>query len=124
MSAVQFAAERGRDDREGVLAAVKKNWRALKHASVSCRGDREIVLAAVKQDWHALHYAALSSRTYEPAESCRGDRAIVLAAVQQDSQYLALAASDELLEDSSFAVEAKQDYHILKISMISGRQAI
>eukprot|EP00971_Amphidinium_carterae_P245750 4880611-Amphidinium_carterae.1 len=48
-----------------------------------------------------------SSPTFkDAAESCRGNGEIVLAAVEQDGSAVEWA-SDELLEDSSFALEAK-----------------
>eukprot|EP00971_Amphidinium_carterae_P208905 4144539-Amphidinium_carterae.1 len=117
--ALQFAAESCRGDREVVLAAVKNNGFSLEFAAESCRGDQEIVLSAVKESWQALELAA---------ESCRGDRDIILAALERNpllcKDHVLQCASDELLEDSSFAIEAKKRCHILKISMISGRQAI
>eukprot|EP00971_Amphidinium_carterae_P124825 2472874-Amphidinium_carterae.1 len=101
------------------MAAVQENGFALQYAAERCSGDREIVLAAVKQKGRALQYAG---------ECCRGDREIVLAAVQQVQKgYESVVlkwASDELKEDSSFAVEAKERCYLLKISMISGRQAL
>eukprot|EP00971_Amphidinium_carterae_P062984 1246502-Amphidinium_carterae.1 len=113
--AFKYAAEHCRGDREVVLAAVQQDASALQWASESCRGDRDIVLAAVQSDaWEALAFAA---------EGCRSDREIVLAAVRQDASALEWA-SDELLVDTSFAIEAKKSHHILKISMMSGRQAI
>ena len=47
-------SEKLRGDREVVLAAVKQNGNALKHAPEEWRGDREVVLAAVKQNGNAL----------------------------------------------------------------------
>eukprot|EP00971_Amphidinium_carterae_P080892 1600515-Amphidinium_carterae.1 len=93
--------------------------RTMFRTDLELEGDREIVLAAVKQNWRALEFAA---------ESCRGDREIVLAAVQKAPrgwEPLVLKwASDELIEESSFANEVKTRCHVLKISMISGRQAM
>mmetsp|Transcript_20729 Transcript_20729/g.45870 ORF Transcript_20729/g.45870 Transcript_20729/m.45870 type:complete len:127 (-) Transcript_20729:544-924(-) len=40
------------------LEAVKKNGRALLHASEELKGDREFVMVAVKHDGHALQRAA------------------------------------------------------------------
>eukprot|EP00971_Amphidinium_carterae_P001820 36647-Amphidinium_carterae.1 len=117
--ALEFAAASCRKDREIVLAAVKQYGIALEFADASCREDREIVLAAVQQDWRALQFAA---------ESCRGDREVVQTALKNVSSmsqtFILQWTSDELMEDSSFAIETKINFHILKISMISGRQAI
>eukprot|EP00971_Amphidinium_carterae_P149990 2973168-Amphidinium_carterae.1 len=112
--ALKFTAESCRGDREIVLAAVKQDWRAVEFAAESCRGDREIVLAAVKQNGVALRCAA---------ESCTSDRDIVLAAIKGNASALRWA-SDELMTDGTFANDTKQRYNILRISMISGRQAI
>ena len=47
-----------RMNRESVLAEVKRDARALEHASNELRADREIVLAAVKQAGCELQYAS------------------------------------------------------------------
>eukprot|EP00971_Amphidinium_carterae_P254482 5052185-Amphidinium_carterae.1 len=109
--ALQYAAESCRSDHEIVLAAVRQDGFALHFAAESCKNDREIVLAAVQQNGCALEDAA---------ESCRSDRGIVLAAVQNHIIGL-LFASDALLEDTSFAADAKKEVYILRISLMSGR---
>eukprot|EP00971_Amphidinium_carterae_P195547 3880339-Amphidinium_carterae.1 len=98
-----------REKRARALAAVKRCWVKLGSVDESCRSDREIVLAAVQQHGFALQYAA---------ESCKSDREIVLAAVQNDIIGL-LFASDALLEDTSFAADAKKHVYILRISLMS-----
>eukprot|EP00971_Amphidinium_carterae_P040506 795030-Amphidinium_carterae.1 len=117
--ALQYAAESVRGDRDIILAAVKQNGLALQFVAGSVRGDRDIILAAVKQNGLALHFVA---------ESFRSDREIVLTAIQKVRKGLEALVlrllPDELIEDSSFAIDAKESCHILKISMISGRQAI
>mmetsp|Transcript_13915 Transcript_13915/g.25656 ORF Transcript_13915/g.25656 Transcript_13915/m.25656 type:complete len:185 (-) Transcript_13915:4-558(-) len=102
------------DDYDLVLAAVKQNGRALQSAGETCKSDRDIVLAAVKSDGLSLRWAA---------ESCRCDREIVLAAVEQKWLALQYAAS-ELLEDSDFAANARQRFHILKITAMSGKSCL
>ena len=47
-----------RSSRSKVLEAVKRNGRALYHASAALKDDREIVLEAVKQDGGALRFAS------------------------------------------------------------------
>eukprot|EP00971_Amphidinium_carterae_P243955 4844316-Amphidinium_carterae.1 len=96
------------------MAAVKHNGMALQYAAEECKRDHEIVIAAVQQNGHALDYAS---------EECKADHGIVLAAVQQCGMALGFAA-DELLLDSTFAPEAKQDWYILKVSMLSGRSTV
>eukprot|EP00971_Amphidinium_carterae_P086559 1712915-Amphidinium_carterae.1 len=78
------------------------------------QSDHEIVLTAVRDCWLALSEASIELRS---------DRAIVLVALQQTSGALHYA-SDELLLDVSFAVDEKRWYHILRISNLSGQQAV
>ena len=72
-----------------VLAAVRQDGRALRHASETLKNDREIVLAAVTQNVDAFEYAS---------ETLKNDREIVLAAVTQDGRAL-LHASETLKND-------------------------
>lgn len=44
--------------KEQVLAAVKQNGYALKHASEDLRNNLDIAGAAVMQDWRAIVYAS------------------------------------------------------------------
>eukprot|EP00971_Amphidinium_carterae_P174334 3455838-Amphidinium_carterae.1 len=86
-------------------------WLALKHATEALRADRGVVIAAVQENWNALQYAS---------EALRADREVVRTALQQAADALRFAA-DELLEDASFATEAKRNFHLLKLAMLSGR---
>lgn len=63
------------DDKEIVLAAVKKCGCALSHASYRLKCDEEVVRAAVGQDGRALEYACTHFR---------GDMDIVLFACRKD----------------------------------------
>eukprot|EP00971_Amphidinium_carterae_P037856 744392-Amphidinium_carterae.1 len=112
--ALQEADEVWRSDHEVVLTAVQREGRALQFVAEALKGDREIVLAAVRQAGWALKYAT---------EALRTDREIVLAAVQQDAAAL-LFAADAFLEDPSFATEAKRQFHLLKVTMLSGRSTV
>eukprot|EP00971_Amphidinium_carterae_P261661 5191067-Amphidinium_carterae.1 len=56
-------------------------------------------------------------------EALWSDREVVLTAVQQDAGALACAA-DDLLEDPSFATEAKKKFHLLKLTALSGRSTM
>eukprot|EP00971_Amphidinium_carterae_P162301 3217409-Amphidinium_carterae.1 len=98
-------------DRELLLSAVKQEGTALQYAPESHRSDREVVLAAVKQDGLSLEYAAAP---------CKSDREIVLAASTQNVKALQYAC-DALLEDTTFATEAKEKVCVIKVSMMSGR---
>lgn len=64
-----------RQDREVVLAAVRRNGLQLEQASKELRGERDIVLAAVAERGQSLGFAA---------EPLRGDHEIVLQAVKKD----------------------------------------
>eukprot|EP00971_Amphidinium_carterae_P168561 3339740-Amphidinium_carterae.1 len=111
-SSLEDVPEHCRADCDILLAAVQVNGLALRHAAEECKRDREIVLAAVQQTGHALQYAAAE---------CKADRAIVLAAVQSTPTWALYHASPELLLDSTFAPETKEDWYILKIFMLPGR---
>mmetsp|Transcript_4750 Transcript_4750/g.8128 ORF Transcript_4750/g.8128 Transcript_4750/m.8128 type:complete len:347 (+) Transcript_4750:21-1061(+) len=113
-SALEKASEALKSDHDIVLAAVKQNRSALRIAGTICRSDRDIVLAAVRQHWLSLEWAA---------EPCRNDRQIVSTAVRGARNALVWAA-DGLLEDTTFARDAKKEYYILKVSMLSGRYAV
>lgn len=58
VSALQFAAQRLRDDRELMLLAVQRDGQALRFCSARLRGDVELVIEAVKQDGHAIVHGA------------------------------------------------------------------
>ena len=58
VSALQFAAQRLRDDRELMLLAVRRDGQALRFCSARLRGDVELVIEAVKQDGRAIVHGA------------------------------------------------------------------
>jgi len=84
-----------REDREVVLAAVKKNGRSLEYAEGGLRADREVVLAAVKQYGQALQFAE---------GGLEADREVVLAALQQNG--LAICYAEGCLRADSEVVLA------------------
>mmetsp|Transcript_62912 Transcript_62912/g.116960 ORF Transcript_62912/g.116960 Transcript_62912/m.116960 type:complete len:169 (+) Transcript_62912:81-587(+) len=96
---------------EDVLEEVRRDGTALQDAPEWCRNDHEIVLTAVQQDGWALQWAA---------EACRSDREIALTAVRNKSWAMKWVA-DDLVEDESFASDAKQECFILKLTLLSGR---
>eukprot|EP01052_Picozoa_sp_SAG31_P058957 SAG31_NODE_18304_length_641_cov_0.710332_1_plen_118_part_10 len=87
-----FATDSETADREAVLKAVQRNWKAFLYASDDLKGDRQVVLEVLKQDGPPAHILPLSS------EELRGDREIVLEAVTQDGVALQYA-SEELKGD-------------------------
>lgn len=78
-----------RADRELVLAAVKRSWKALEFASPDLRADIEVAMAAVEQDSRAAQLVG---------DLLWSDRVFVLFAVQKEWSLLDLA-SPEVLED-------------------------
>eukprot|EP00971_Amphidinium_carterae_P174491 3458992-Amphidinium_carterae.1 len=100
--------------------AVAQDGAALEFAAEPLKSDREIVLTAVANDGRALKFAA------EPLKS---DREIVLTAVAYSNFPLHNAdvlvhAADALLEDESFAVEARERLYFFKVIALSGRSCI
>eukprot|EP00971_Amphidinium_carterae_P336130 6472322-Amphidinium_carterae.1 len=112
--ALQSAEEEFRADREIVLTAVRQNGNALEYAAEELQNDREIVLSAVQNTGFALGAASME---------LRADRAIALAAVQETPRAL-IYVSDELLLDSTFAPEAKREWYILHVRVLSGRDVV
>ena len=66
-------------DRNGVLAAVRRNGFKLEFAPEELQKDRQIILAAVKHNGAALQFAA---------EEFKKDRQILCAAVKQNGAAL------------------------------------
>ena len=71
-SALSFAADHLRGDREVVMTAVANWGDALAFAADHLRGDREVVMTAVAQNGYALRYAT---------EELREDKEIMKAAL-------------------------------------------
>eukprot|EP00971_Amphidinium_carterae_P274563 5448202-Amphidinium_carterae.1 len=97
-----------------VLAAVQCHGQSLTFAAEALKGDPELVRAAVQQNGYALQYAT---------EALKADREVVLAAVQKNLNTL-LFAVDDLLEDPSFVTETKRNFHLLKLTLLSGRSTV
>eukprot|EP00971_Amphidinium_carterae_P347940 6490235-Amphidinium_carterae.2 len=112
-------------DREIVLAAVSQNGIALQYASAELRRDRHIVHTAVRDVGIALEYAA---------EELQADRKIVLSAVQSSGLAIEYAARElrgvreialAAVTESRHAIDTpKQYWHILRITVLSGRQVV
>lgn len=80
---LELSPEVLREDREVILAAVRRSGLALKCAAPECQGDKEVVLEAVCQNGNALEFASAE---------LQADRDIVLAAVARRGDALRLAA--------------------------------
>ena len=72
-------------DGELLLAAVRKDGRALQYASAELQADRGLVLAAVRKDGRALQYASAE---------LQADRELVLAAVRKNGRALKYASAE------------------------------
>lgn len=57
-TALQFASDELRNDKDIVLNAVKQNGSSLKLASERLQNDKDIVMTAVQQNRYALMYAS------------------------------------------------------------------
>jgi len=111
---LQYASAEMRGNHQVVLKAVAKHGRALQYALEELRSNCEIVWTAVGEDGHALQYAS---------EEVQNNPEIVLKAVAQDAFALQYA-SYSLLEDESFAVEARMRHYFFKITALSGQSCI
>ena len=60
-------------NRDFMLDAVKKTWKALEHAGKSIKNDGEIIFEALKQDAQALKWAS---------KDLRSDRKFMLQAIR------------------------------------------
>lgn len=83
-------------DPDIVLAAVKQNGMALRHADPDLRGDFDIAFAAVQQDGNALQYVG---------RNLKANRDIVLAAIQRSGCVLQFA-DPALSRDMEFLMSA------------------
>ena len=96
--ALQYISNELRSDREFMLAAVKENGLAIQYASSELRSDLEVVFAAVKQCGFALDYAA---------DELRCNHEVVLAAVKQNGMALEYA-SNELRSNREIVLAAAE----------------
>ena len=119
--ALQMAPESLRNDKELVLAAVKRNAEALKLASADLRNTPEVVLAAVKQDGSALLWASAEmgnirevvmaavkqygNALMDASADLKNTLEVVLAAVKQDGKAL-LWASDNMKNNREVVMAA------------------
>gem|GEM_PF-1952314 len=96
LHAFNCASVRLKNDRDVVLAAVKKDSNIFSDVSEGLRGDKDIALAAVRQ--HGLHLEHASV-------SLRGDRDVVLAALQCRFRFYDMRdrVSPELQNDPEIA---------------------
>jgi hypothetical protein len=90
--------ERPDSERSRVLAAVRQDGQALKHASEVLKADKEVVMAAVQQQGQALAHAT---------EALKADKEVVMAAVQQQGQAL-VHATEALKADKEVVMAAVQ----------------
>ena len=94
------ASLRLKAEKELFLAAVQRDWYALRYAAPELKADKEIVLAAVQQSGHALTYAA---------PEMKADKEIVLAAAQRHGDALRYAAPELKAEIERSAATAGVD---------------
>ena len=85
-----------KNDKEIVMAAVKENGKALRHASEELQADKKIIMQALKKDGRALLFAS---------KSLKADKEVVMEAVKQDGHSLDYA-SKKLRSDKEVVMEA------------------
>lgn len=94
-----------RDDKQIVLAAIKKSIYSFEYASERLRNDKEVVMAAIKREdinpidpffGIGLKYAS---------DTIRDNREVVLAALKRDGRFLEFA-SDRLKKDEELVLTA------------------
>eukprot|EP00971_Amphidinium_carterae_P036674 720775-Amphidinium_carterae.1 len=112
---LKYASDAFRSDREIVLMAVSQHGEALQHAAMQLKHDRELVMVAVSQHGWTLRNAS---------QDLQSDREIVLAAVSNSSGWALRFAGDDLLEDESFAKDAREKFYLFKVTTMSGRSCI
>jgi hypothetical protein len=93
---LMLASSALQDDKEVVLAAVKKCGNALEYASATLRNDKDVVLAAVKKNGYVFQYASAT---------LRNDKDVALIAVS-DNIYAFPYASTKLKDDKDVVLAA------------------
>jgi predicted glutamine amidotransferase len=81
---LEFQIDKFRDDKDVVLAAVKKDGYSLFDASNRLQNDKEIVLAAVNESGEALQFAS---------DCLKDDEEVVLAAIKNNDEALFFAST-------------------------------
>ena len=95
-----YASDQLKNDKEVVLAAVKQNGMALGLASDELKDDKEVVLVAVKKFGTCLFYASVQ---------LKNNKDVVLTALKQDGETLEYA-SKELQKDKNVVLVAVKQY--------------
>lgn len=71
-SALKYASDRLKDDKDIVIEAVKNDWNAIEYASDRLKDDEDVVIEAIKNDWNAIKYSS---------ERLKNNKKIVLDAI-------------------------------------------
>jgi hypothetical protein len=97
--ALSFASENLQNDKQVVLPAVQRYGLALEYASDDLKSDKEVVLAAVQGYGQALEFASFD---------LKNDKDVVLAAVKQKGRSLSYA-SDALRNEPEVVLAAVRE---------------
>jgi len=103
---LELVSEELKNDKEIILAAVKKHGFALKYASEKLKDDKEVVLAAVNQSSSAL--IDKDSALEHASERLKDDKEVVLAAVKKRGSALKYA-SERLKDDKEVVLVALKE---------------
>lgn len=86
-------------DKDDVLAAVKRNGDLLEYASESLRNDKEVVLVAIKS------YNCLASPLQYASAPLKDDRQIVSASAKHNPCFTLQHASERLQDDEEIVMD-------------------
>eukprot|EP00971_Amphidinium_carterae_P177361 3517590-Amphidinium_carterae.1 len=112
-SALQFTAEELTCARDVVMRAVSCDGLALKYVAEALRGDREAGML-IQGPLHQVFFQAAS---------CSVSMRVVLTAAS-NYKFALQYASDILLEDETFAGEARCCHYLFKVVAMSGRSCV
>ena len=104
-----------KDNYNVIMTAVSKYGLSLMHASAKMQAKREFVTAAVTEWGIALNFAA---------SHLQGDRELVMTAVSNDAASLMYASAELKEELFEFACFMCSTLIGMRITLMSGRQAI
>jgi hypothetical protein len=99
----RFISDRLKNDKEVVLAVIKRGGNILKYVSKNFRNDRDIVLPSVKEYGSSLEFAS---------DELKYDREICLSAVKSNQCYLS-SLPEVFKKDKNFILEIYETYPLI-----------
>merc|ERR1712242_228252 len=128
------------DQRSFVMAALERDPLILQFASTALKADKELVLCAVNRSWKALQYAASELQSHlevatlalaqNPlalqftASNIKGNRDMVMDAVKKDPQTLKFASrklqADDVISATAYAAYVTQQCNLSRRGRLIG----